>query len=176
MSGAKRGSGYRKSVTEDVMQSFPLPENGDVVVRVNGIRGGNLVEVSESNKANAVLALLPTRFKNLIWIKRGDFLIAASAGDTSGNESGDGAKVRFIVKHVLYREQIRHIKAHDLWPHDLEDDAEMPDDGNLCAAVSAAAADLDDDAAPGDESDDDLFVNTNRRVVKADDSGDESDD
>ena len=96
-----------------LQQAMPLPEAaaGDTVVRIVCVRGGNVLEVCDASGCSS-LALLPTRFKNVIWVKRGDFLIAAThVQDGEANAS----KMKFIVTHVLYPEQIKHIKKHDLW-------------------------------------------------------------
>lgn len=47
------------------------------------------------------LAILPTRFRKLIWVKRGDFLITStSAGDfeTSAGEAGKVSRVAVVVE------------------------------------------------------------------------------
>lgn len=47
MSGTGRKSAYRKSVTEDVLNSFPEPdrEAGERIARVVQSRGGNILQV-----------------------------------------------------------------------------------------------------------------------------------
>jgi len=47
MSGAGRKSAYRKSVTEDVLNSFPEPDvaAGERVAQVVQSRGGNILQV-----------------------------------------------------------------------------------------------------------------------------------
>lgn len=49
MSGTGRKSAYRKSVTEDVLNSFPEPDRaaGERVARVMQSRGGNILQVRE---------------------------------------------------------------------------------------------------------------------------------
>mmetsp|Transcript_15209 Transcript_15209/g.20115 ORF Transcript_15209/g.20115 Transcript_15209/m.20115 type:complete len:178 (+) Transcript_15209:43-576(+) len=105
MSGAKRGSSYRKSLTQAV-ESYPVPEENERIVRVFKVIGKH-IEVTEASGKNA-LCLLPQRFHRVIWIKRGDFLIV-SVGD-------EEQRVRFQVEHVLQKDQIKHIKKQNLWP------------------------------------------------------------
>ncbi len=65
--------------------------------------------------AEESLALLPTKFRKLIWVKRGDFLIVAGASHDFLTAAGDRGKVRFMVEHILYKEQVKHLKAEGLW-------------------------------------------------------------
>lgn len=45
MAGVKRRSKYRKQVEDDALHGFPEPGEGELIVRVNCSRGGNLFEV-----------------------------------------------------------------------------------------------------------------------------------
>ena len=45
MSGAKRRSGYRKSVVDQTRSSFPVPRDQERVCRIVELRGGNIVQV-----------------------------------------------------------------------------------------------------------------------------------
>ena len=90
MSGAGRKSHYRKAVTDDVLNSFPLPdpESGVHVAKVLQSNGGNIFQVSLlgdrcllPRAANAHmpasvqiqfgdektgLAMMPTKFRKLV--------------------------------------------------------------------------------------------------------------
>lgn len=66
------------------------------------------------------LAMMPTKFKKLIWIKRGDFVIlsaSAEAGERSASASGavESFKVNFMIKHILTKPQVKHIQQVGLW-------------------------------------------------------------
>ena len=72
---------------------------------------------------------MPTKFKKLIWIKRGDFIIATTdASDekefalpdsassvASTNAVIDTSKVQYIIKYILTKPQIKHIQDLGLW-------------------------------------------------------------
>ena len=45
MSGIKRRSNYRKSVTQSFLDDLPLPEEDEFIAKVNHSRGGNIFEV-----------------------------------------------------------------------------------------------------------------------------------
>lgn len=53
----------------------------------------------------------------------GDFLIvhfAASEGAETTNAKGKAAAVTSIVEHILYKDQIQHLKNKNLWPEQFE--------------------------------------------------------
>ena len=77
--------------------------------------------------------MMPTKFKKLIWIKRGDFVIVSasadgSSGGTDKSDAPSGAsalsapaaaadtfKVNYLIKHILTKPQIRHIQQAGVW-------------------------------------------------------------
>ena len=154
MSGAKRQGGYRKSVTEDYINSLPEPEDGEDLARVRGSRGAGIFEVEilqnglPGSPMRVELALLPNRFKNVIWVKRNDYLIVKdmTAGTSGGGgvleveAAGGGGGVNFEVQHVLSKDQIKHIKSVGKWP-DISD------------AATDAGATVDDYLGMGDSED-----------------------
>ena len=94
MSGAGRKSGYRKSVTDGFLNELPLPEEGkSAVAQVGAPRGSNVFEVLLPDGSQS-LALMPNKFKKLIWVKRNDFVIVSTttlAPDTAVEApQGDG--------------------------------------------------------------------------------------
>lgn len=75
--------------------------------------------------------MMPTKFKKLIWIKRGDFVIlsasdlpsvtevsvrnSSGAPSSIGSAAVDTFKVNYMIKHILTKPQIRHIQQNGLW-------------------------------------------------------------
>ena len=135
MSGSGRRSNYRKSVTNDFLNSFPeLSDPNEVIARVVGSRGTNVFEIEVVNKDcndgthvfHIDLALMPSKFKKLIWIKRGDYLIVTNSQDQVQVESDEininmvstatAGKIQYMISHVLTKEQILHIQSIDKWP------------------------------------------------------------
>ena len=135
MSGSGRKSNYRKSITEDVLNGFPVPEEGECIAKVLCSRGGNLLE-TQCPDGEITLAMLPTKFRKLIWVKRGtaphtplplftlsappsvpagDFVIVSGATGEIATSAGERGKVRLLVQHILYRDQVRHLKNKGLW-------------------------------------------------------------
>ena len=165
MSGAKRKGAYRKSVVESTTSTFPVPMCGERVCRITELRGGNLLEV-EDGEGDVALAMMPTRFKNVIWVKPGDFVIAGCENDDAS------AKVRFIVNHVLYAAQIEHLKVRALWPPAFSSHASA----RTTAVTSSDRTSFFEGPQDDADDDDDLFVNTNRIVPTVDVESDDSDD
>ncbi|TYZ61666.1 hypothetical protein PybrP1_010665 [[Pythium] brassicae (nom. inval.)] len=145
MSGSGRKSAYRKGVTDKVLYDAPEPKENEQIVRVVGLRGGNLFEVADALGTRS-LTLLPAKFRKLIWIKRGDFLIVASSDEAATGKKKKKTAVSSNVEHILYKDQIKHLKSANLWPEAFDKQEET-------AAASAAdeGGDSEDTAAEASE-------------------------
>lgn len=99
MSGMKRKSKYRKHIENSVLEEFPEPSQEEEIVVVVGACGGNLLEVkpvqsfSTESVAKATdtgqaisssLCLLPSKYRKLVWVKRGNYLIVSKAAEDYG--------------------------------------------------------------------------------------------
>uniref|UniRef100_A0AAV1VLX3 S1-like domain-containing protein n=1 Tax=Peronospora matthiolae TaxID=2874970 RepID=A0AAV1VLX3_9STRA len=116
MSGSGRKSAYRKGVAKRVLYGEPEPKENEVIVCVTALRGSNLFEVVDAHGVKSV-TMMPTKFRKLIWIKRGDFLIVGEGdGGEATTATGKKGAVTSIVVHILYKEQIKNLKQKDLWP------------------------------------------------------------
>eukprot|EP01138_Halocafeteria_seosinensis_P007833 gb/GECG01008003.1/.p1 GENE.gb/GECG01008003.1/~~gb/GECG01008003.1/.p1 ORF type:complete len:203 (+),score=34.24 gb/GECG01008003.1/:1-609(+) len=118
MAGVKRQTPYRKNVTQEVLEGHPEPDESrhQVIARIVEPRGSNIFEV-ETPKGRTGLCLLPTKFRKLVWIKRGDFVIASEAeGDYDTKEGSGRGKVTFQIDNILFPEQIKHLQHVGKWP------------------------------------------------------------
>jgi probable RNA-binding protein EIF1AD len=70
MSGSGRKTNYRKGVTKKVLYDDPEPKENEQIVQVVGLRGSNLFEVKNEH-GEASVTMLPTKYRKLIWVKRG---------------------------------------------------------------------------------------------------------
>lgn len=191
MSGLGRRTHYRKHLTDKVLHDFPVPSEDESIAKVVATRGGNQFDiVLPGNSNEQQLAILPTKFRKLVWLKRNDFVIVQTAkGDeTSETEekpdsekTGETGSIRFMINHILYKEQVKHLKSEGLWPADdpLFNDTATADH-EVVQAVSAAddgivyEAEID---SSDDDVDRDLFINTNRIATLAvEDSSSESEE
>ncbi|ETI40666.1 hypothetical protein F441_13956 [Phytophthora nicotianae CJ01A1] len=126
MSGSGRKSAYRKGVTKRVLYGDPEPKENELIVRVTALRGSNLFEVVDANGVKSV-TMLPTKFRKLIWVKRGDFLIVGEGdGGEATTATGKKGAVTSIVEHILYKEQIKNLKRKELWPAAFDDSPTGP--------------------------------------------------
>lgn len=148
----------RKHVTREVEQEFNLPEGDQIIVKVVAGRGNNLHEVEDST-GNTFLVSMPNKFRKNVWIKRGDFVVV--------NPIEEGDKVKAEIFTILYKDQIKYIKANNLWPTGFEKAAVVSQDLsklNIKEAQSNSEDDSDDES--------DLFQNTNRPVYEESEDSD----
>lgn len=106
-------------MTDDYLNSSAEPAEGEMVVQVVGTRGSNVLEINLPSGEKS-LAMLPTKFRKLIWVKRGDFLIVAGAAGEASVASGEDAKVRHMVQHILNKDNIKHLQLEGKWPTAFE--------------------------------------------------------
>jgi probable RNA-binding protein EIF1AD len=129
MAGVKRRTPYRKQVTDSVLYELVEPTEAQKVALVLRSHGSNLLEL-QAESGVVGLAMLPTKFRKLVWIKRGDFVIISAAEGDFTTADGSAGRVRFMIDHILYADQIKHLKACGKWPAAFES-----------AAVAAGAPD-----------------------------------
>lgn len=231
MSGLGRRSHYRKHLTDNVLNEYPEPNvcEGDAIAQIQSSRGGNLfdlivapaaIDMGGDSSSSIVsrqslksqLAILPTKYHKLVWIKRGDYVIVESGAvtapeeeseDNGLNKNGDDGNsgIRYLIKHILYKKQISHLKERQLWPtifidEDQQSINEKDQDQIIAKAKEIAKKQKEDEynnkgkevndeeedgyySSDAENDDDDLFlVNTNHlATMKIHDSSseDESD-
>ena len=120
MSGSKRRTCYRKTLQDDVLHGLPEPSASQVLAVIARASGANLFEVRTEHGARGV-ALLPTRYRKLVWLKRGDAVIlsAPAEGALTTTDGGAGA-VTHVVEAILYEAALKHLRAIGRLPAALE--------------------------------------------------------
>ncbi|CAM0143067.1 hypothetical protein VKS41_006174 [Umbelopsis sp. WA50703] len=152
----------KKQTTRDA-ESTPELTSNQVIARVLGPRGKNMHEVQFADGRTS-LAILPPRFRNLIWVKRGHYVIVdpeATATEKLGGE----------IVHVLFPEHVKDLKAQGQWqvtPAEFDSNAQTN-------TKNDSSADKEDGSDSSD-NDDDLFVNNNRPILEETESEDESEE
>ncbi|KAM7457263.1 hypothetical protein BLSTO_01978 [Blastocystis sp. subtype 1] len=114
MSFQKRKTSYRKGVTSTTLDEYPVPKENEILARISNPRGGNVFEV-ELPDGQKVLAILPTKFNKLIWMKRGDYVIVTKSEGQFTTSSGKQNGVESMIQHILLKDQVNHIKKEGLW-------------------------------------------------------------
>lgn len=193
MAGLGRRTHYRKHLTDSIIYDFPEPNESERIAKVVATRGSNQFDIVLPQAEDAVdpkttreshLAILPTKFNKLVWVKRNDFVIVETGEEeTNANEQtendADTGGIRFIISHILYKDQIKHLQSKGMWP---KKDPEFSTE-----KIGLRTPDQDEDNEGGGEEDeeddgivydqgyedDDFLVNTNRiATLKVDDSSD----
>jgi len=137
-----------------------LPKGTQRIVRVSDLRGGNVCEV-EYPSGEKVLSLIPSKFKNAVWIRKGAGAIVEEPADQEY-----AGKVRTTIVHLLSAAHVKELKKINKWPEEFLTEGER----KQLASVA------DDNEGEGfgsgrdSDNDDDLFVNPNH-IVDSDEEG-----
>eukprot|EP00898_Chlorokybus_atmophyticus_P007099 jgi/Chlat1/7390/Chrsp6S07423 len=142
------GGKGRKHVAAGVVAGCPepRPDEGQHVARVLGCRGANLLQVRCAGSAQPTLALMPAKFRRLLYVKTGGYVIV----EQSVEAVEDDAKVTSSIVAVLYLDNIRQLKHRGLWPSEFEEEEAQEAEevarrrASSCAQVQSAeiASDL----------------------------------
>jgi len=220
MAGLGRRTHYRKHLTDSVLFDLVEPEKDERIAKVVGTRGSNQFDIllarpsshddgtPPSDSRSSQLAILPTKFRKLVWVKRNDYVIVqtgieeeeedqdADVGGAASSTADDHVKptdkatsassdttgsIRYIITHILYKDQVNHLRSKGLWPdHDPQfvTDGQTPDNESDQVGSDEEDGDgIDYDAGFQNVEDEELFVNTNRVAALAiQDSSSEEDD
>jgi len=148
----------RKHVTREVETELSLPQDNQTIVKVVAGRGNNLHEVVDES-GTSFLVSMPTKFRKNVWIKRGDFVIVTNI------EEGD--KVKAEISTILYKDQIKFIKAEGCWPQGFLAEEQL---SQLQLKDNPEGDRESGEESDSSEDDSDLFQNTNRPVHEESDS------
>lgn len=199
MAGLGRRTHYRKHLTDSVLHDLPEPSSDERIAKVVGTRGLNQFDVlvaSSSTSTNEqqrepVLAILPTKFHKLVWVKRNDYVIVQTGMESDeaayddddekeekATKTNEKSGIRHMITHILYKDQVKHLKSQNLWPiDDSEFQEESRDADEIDDPKQQQQQEIDGIVYYEEEENDDLlFVNTNRlaRIEIQDSSSDES--
>ena len=149
MAGLGRRTHYRKHLTDSVLHDLPEPNPPhSQIAKIVATRGSNQFDVKLANNNNnnngqPELAILPTKFRKLVWLKRNDYVIVETVHDEDDNDHNEietpapnndsGGGIRCMISHILYQDQIKHLIAKGIWPTDdpdfVVDDRKMMEAG-----------------------------------------------
>ncbi len=85
----------RKHVIQNILEENPLPTATQKIVRVVEARGDNIYLV-EHKTGEKVLCVRPAKFKNILWIKRGDYLVIEPVRMLSGQNIFTENRISFF--------------------------------------------------------------------------------
>lgn len=131
----------RKHVMKEMLaDDFEHPVNNQQIAKVISSKGNNLHEVEPSSSDEQFLVSMPTKFRNNVWIKRGDFVIIEPI------EEGD--KVKAEIVRILTPQHVKEFTKDGIWPKKFLSDKRKD-------AAATVHGDSDDDEG--------LVRNTNRK-------------
>ncbi|KAF9585382.1 hypothetical protein BGW38_002639 [Lunasporangiospora selenospora] len=149
----------RRQVSSDLLTDTPELQEGQLFARVLGSRGKNIHEVQFPD-GQEILVNLPPKFRNLVWVKRGSYVIVQPA-----EEEEQKTKVAGDIVAVLFQDHVKQYKQNGIWPFDDTKTSTLgPEDDDISEEEDS------------DDGDDDLFVNNNRPVIEESDSDSSSEE
>mmetsp|Transcript_5340 Transcript_5340/g.6978 ORF Transcript_5340/g.6978 Transcript_5340/m.6978 type:complete len:219 (-) Transcript_5340:1170-1826(-) len=93
MAGLGRRTHYRKHLTDSVMNDLPEPKLGESIAIIVATRGSNQFDVRFPHSEESQLAILPAKFRKLVWLKRNDYVIVQTIVEKSAEEDGEDHSV-----------------------------------------------------------------------------------
>ncbi|KAI9480271.1 MAG: hypothetical protein EXX96DRAFT_561877 [Benjaminiella poitrasii] len=147
----------RKQTTRNQLDDEIEIEQGQVYARSLGPRGNHQHEVQFID-GSKTLVTLPPRFRNVVWLKRGHYVIVDPSVGVSEKVGGE-------IVHVLFPKHIKDLKTSGKWPTEFDDEPVI-----ATTTTTAEEEELDSD------NDDLLFVNNNRPVMSDTDSSSSEDE
>jgi probable RNA-binding protein EIF1AD len=114
MAGLGRRTHYRKHLTDSVLYDLPEPELGERIAKVCSTRGSNQFDlllgrnIESRDPPEIVLAILPTKFRKLIWLKRNDFVIVQTVNANNPSIPLDSSTSTEISDNNTDRYEIRN--------------------------------------------------------------------
>jgi len=136
----------RKHLKEEVWEIPKLEEN-QKIVKISEVRGNNC-EVEYPN-GTKIVCLIPAKFRKAVWIRRGSYAIIDPLKEQ--DQSAQNAKIKGILAHLILYEQLKDLMQVDYWPEEFKE-----------KIIEEKPLKEDDSDS---QSDDDLFVNSNRKTV-----------
>ena len=105
---------------DEMLNRLVEPTSNQHIVRIKAIRGQGTLDV-ELPDGKEVMARMPNQFKDVVFFKLGNYLII--------EETGTEQRQFYEVAHMLWKEQIQHLKSLSLWPSIFEEEApeKIPD-------------------------------------------------
>jgi len=144
-------------ITNVLTQEIELTKNQRIVKVIEN--KGQHIYLVELPSGDTTLTLLPAKFRNTIWIKRGDYVIIEDEEVITPEKNFSG-KIRSIIKYILYTDQIKHLKSTNNWPQTWEDKNNI----NKKETNNTIISDISDE--------DNVYINPNRRYVEDDEDED----
>merc|ERR1711970_122553 len=150
----------RKHVIAE-LEDFVLPEPHETIARVGANKGSCLLEIFTPERTAAgkpsVLASLPKKFRNNVWVKRDTFVYVI--------DIEEGNKVKAEIVRLLTSEHRKWLEEQEVWPSEF-DQWRLTKAGGDCVSEKGKLVMLAEcDGSGSDEELEDSYFqrNVNRR-------------
>jgi len=154
----------RKNLKAKALSEVILPSDDQRIAKVLELRGAGVCEIEYPN-GDKTLCQIPQKFHKLIWIKRGNYLLVREPKEGWNHQE---RKIRALVEHAFFPDQIKYLKREKLWPQEFMDPSvEEP---------SPSLSDSKDEGLDSEVEDDDLVANPNHKAVEESESEEEEDE
>jgi len=157
-------------VTREVLEEFALPDDDHQIVRVIASKGNNLHQVEDAS-GETFLASMPTKFRKLVWIKRGDFVMVV--------QIKEGVKVKGEISNILLKPHIDYIQQQGLWPTQFPSNQKSESNEMIPQDMLPPSDEEESGSSDAEEETEiDVVCNPNRRYVQyhEDNETDDSDE
>lgn len=170
------------------LNTFPEPKENEQIAKVIGLKGANMCEIEYANKSTSI-CVIPTKFRKLIWIKKGEINLQPHLFLISKIYSQKGQflivrvpqttdlRAQSMVEAVLSKDQIVHLKENNLWPAEFEDLSSLESEDYKSPSLQPRKENFgENDREESDEEDseeDDFMSNPNHRQYREDSSDEE---
>jgi probable RNA-binding protein EIF1AD len=64
--------GRKQKSANKILTTYPIPSDSQKIVRILNNRGKNLFEIEYPDRTTT-LSILPSKFRNIVWVKRGNY-------------------------------------------------------------------------------------------------------
>ncbi|KAJ2756054.1 hypothetical protein GGH94_002656 [Coemansia aciculifera] len=186
--------GRGKYTEQEALDAQPEPTMESPVARVLGPRGQHLHEVAvarslvtdeinrrlngEDQSWFTTLVQLPPKFRSVVWVKRGSYVVVDLAEQLTDKIGGE-------IAMVLMPAQVKYLKQRKQWPTQYEDMLEkipgqspqIPTGKEASGQVQASDCGGGSSSSESDSDMDELMGggNPNRRPIAQDDDDDDED-
>ena len=105
----------RKRTTQEALNALPLPEPPKSIIACSGGPRGSNNHVLLNETGQETLGVLPGKFRNLVFLKRGSYVIAKPFEYLDNEAVWEKSKVCVEIDWILNDRQIKYIQQQGLW-------------------------------------------------------------
>ena len=163
----------RKNVLIQVNSELPEPSETLIVARILSSKGGDIFEVEIPSGVNAlatVLALMPSKYMNVVWVKTGDLVLVEKT------ETVSTSKISYSIAYILNEAQTKHILSINQLPEVFMDAKYQKLQKSSVTNVEVSNRFLNSMPSYDEEDDFDLPANPNHVKRPFDDSSSSEDE